>query len=55
MFDLAASAAINRCKQTAAYALMFDPLTAAICTPSQIKSMTEELFAAEKKFLPGYK
>ena len=55
MFDLAATAAINRCQQTAAHALMFDPLTAALLTPGQIKAMTQELFAAEKKFLPGYK
>jgi alpha-galactosidase len=34
---------------------MLDPLTAAICTPAEIKAMTLELFAAEKKFLPGYR
>jgi alpha-galactosidase len=34
---------------------MLDPLTAAVCSPAEIKKMTLELFAAEKKFLPGYK
>jgi alpha-galactosidase len=55
MFDLGAQAAIDRSIETAAHALMLDPLTAAICTPAQIKAMTLELFAAEKAFLPGYR
>ena len=38
-----------------AQALMLDPLTAASCTPAQIKEMTERLFAAEEPFLQGYK
>jgi len=30
-------------------------LTAAVCSPSEIKAMTLELFEAEADFLPGYK
>lgn len=55
MFDLGAQAAIERSVEKAIYALLVDPLTAALCTPAQIKAMTLELFRAEKKFLPGYK
>jgi alpha-galactosidase len=55
MYDLAATAAIERSKDAAIHALMLDPLTAAVCSPAEIKKMTLELFAAEKKFLPGYK
>jgi len=55
MFDLGAQAAINRSNETAAHALMLDPLTAAVCTPAQIKAMTLELFEAEKAYLPGYR
>ena len=55
MFDLAAQAAIEKSKEIAAQALMLDPLTAAMCTPAQIKEMTERLFKAEKRFLNGYK
>jgi alpha-galactosidase len=54
MFDLAATAAIERSKEAAIHALLLDPLTAAVCSPSEIKSMTLELFKAEKEFLPGY-
>jgi len=54
MFDLGAKAAIERSKEAAIHSLMLDPLTAAVCSPAEIKSMTLELFAAEKRFLPGY-
>ncbi|HEX4084792.1 MAG TPA: alpha-glucosidase/alpha-galactosidase [Chthoniobacteraceae bacterium] len=55
MFDLGATAAIERSKEAAAHALMLDPLTAAVCSPAEIKRMTMEIFEAEKEFLPGYK
>ncbi len=55
VFDLGATACIERSKEAAVHALMFDPLTAAVCTPREIKAMTLELFDAEKAFLPGYK
>jgi alpha-galactosidase len=55
MFDLAATAAIERSKEAAILALTLDPLTSAVCCPAEIKKMTLELFAAEKDFLPGYK
>lgn len=55
MFDLGAQAAIERSVEKAIYALMLDPLTAAVCTPTQIKAMALELFRAEKAFLPGYR
>lgn len=55
MFELGATAAIERSKEAAIYALMLDPLTAAMCSPAEIKKMTLELFEAEKSFLPKYK
>lgn len=55
MFDLGAQAAIERSVEKAVYALMLDPLTAAVCTPAQIKAMTREMFRAQNAFLPGYR
>ncbi|MDD5597729.1 MAG: alpha-galactosidase [Victivallaceae bacterium] len=55
MFDVAADACIHRSKDLAMKALMLDPLTAAVCSPAEIKEMTMRLFDAEKKFLPGFK
>ncbi len=55
MFDLGAQAAIELSKEAAIHSLMLDPLSAAVCTPSQIRAMTLELFAAEKAYLPDYR
>jgi len=54
MFDLGATAVIERSKEAAIHALMLDPLSSAMCSPAEIKKMTLELFDAEKKFLPTY-
>ena len=55
MFDLGATAAMEKSKEAAIYSLMLDPLTAAMCSPAEIKQMTLEIFDAEAEFLPGYK
>jgi alpha-galactosidase len=55
MFDLGARAAVDRSIKTAVHALLLDPLSAAVCSPAQIRAMTLELFKAEKDFLPGYR
>lgn len=55
LFDLGAQAAIERSIEKAVHALLLDPLTAAVCTPAQIKAMTLELFDAERAYLPGYR
>jgi alpha-galactosidase len=54
MFDLGAIAAVERSKEAAIYALQLDPLSAAVCSPAEIKAMTLELFDAEKRYLPKY-
>ncbi len=55
MFDLAVEAILTRSKETAAQALMLDPLTSAVCSPEEIHKMTMRLFEAEGDYLPGYK
>lgn len=55
MYDLAATSAINKDIGAAIHSLMLDPLTAAICSPSEIKEMTLKMFKAEKQFLKGFK
>lgn len=53
-FDLGAKAIIEKSLEAATHALMLDPLTSAILSPSEIKAMAEELFEAEKAYLPGF-
>jgi len=55
MCDLAATAIVERSKEAAIHSLMLDPLTAAVSSPAEIKKMATQLFAAEAKFLKGYK
>jgi alpha-galactosidase len=55
VFDLGANAAIHKSVELAIQALTLDPLTAAVCSPAEIKKMTLELFAAEKNFLKAYR
>jgi alpha-galactosidase len=55
MFDIGADAAIHRSKELAVHALSLDPLTAAVCSPAEIKELTHRLFDAEAEFLPGYR
>ena len=55
MFDLAATACMERSKEAAIHAMLLDPLTAAGCSPAELKAMTLELFEAEAEFLPGCK
>lgn len=54
-FDLAATACIERSKEAAIHSMMLDPLTAAILSPREIRAMGNELFEAEREFLPGYR
>ncbi|MFA6175974.1 MAG: alpha-glucosidase/alpha-galactosidase [Phycisphaerae bacterium] len=55
MIDLAAEACINRSKDLAFKSLLLDPLSAAVCSPAEIKKVTDLLFEAEKDFLQMYR
>ena len=36
------------------HAILLDPNTASVCSPKEIREMVDELFAAEKKWLPQF-
>jgi len=50
--ELAVKAALERDKNAALQAIMFDPLTSAILTPREIEMMVNEMFEAEAKWIP---
>jgi alpha-galactosidase len=54
MFETAVEAVLERSREKAAQALMLDPLTAAVCSPAEIREMTMRMFEAEREFLEGY-
>jgi alpha-galactosidase len=47
-------ALLERDKQAARYALLLDPLTAAVCSPGEIDAMFDELWAVERPYLQEF-
>ena len=54
VYELGVKAALEHNRQAALHALLLDPLTAAVCSPAEIKQMFDELFEVEKEYLPGF-
>jgi alpha-galactosidase len=54
MHDLMATAVLEQDREAAFHALLIDPLTAAVCSPAEIRAMFEELVAAEQQYLPAF-
>lgn len=52
--DLAAEAAITGDVELAFWAVAMDPLTSAVCTLKEIRDMVNEMFEAEKEWLPQF-
>jgi alpha-galactosidase len=52
--DLLVQAILNEDREAAVYALMLDPLTAAVCSPSEIRQMFNELAGKEQAYLPRF-
>ena len=52
--DLTATAVLEQNREAAVHALMVDPLTAAVCSPAEIRQMFTEMVAAERSFLPEF-
>ncbi len=55
VFDLAATAVMEKSKEAAVHAMLLDPLCAAVLSPREIRKMTLEMFDAERDFLPTYR
>jgi len=52
VYELAAAALIEEDREAAFHALALDPLTAAVCSLDEIRSMFEEMCVAERESLP---
>src|SRR5438105_10061227 len=52
--ELVVDALMKRSKQQAKYALMLDPLTAAVCSLKEIDRMFEEMWSAERESLGAF-
>ncbi len=52
--DLMVQALLNEDREAAVHALMLDPLTAAVCTPAEIRQLFDEMAATQKDYLPYF-
>ncbi|MBC8171198.1 MAG: alpha-galactosidase [Anaerolineae bacterium] len=52
--DLVATAVLEGNREAAFYALMLDPLTAAVCSPAEIRAMFDEMSQAQAPYLPEW-
>lgn len=52
--DLVATAVLEQSREAAFYALMLDPLTAAVCSPAEIRLMFDEMAMMEAASLPEW-
>ena len=55
VYEVVVNGILNNCYQSVLYGMMLDPLTAAVCSPDEIKKMFDELIAAEKDYIPKLK
>jgi alpha-galactosidase len=51
---LMVEALLRHDKQAARYALLLDPLTAAVCSPAEIDALFDEMWEAERAYLEPY-
>ncbi|MEW6357934.1 MAG: alpha-glucosidase/alpha-galactosidase [Planctomycetota bacterium] len=54
VYELTVQGVLNRDREAIVHAMMLDPLSAAVCCPAEVRSMADELFAAEKKYIPSW-
>ena len=54
VYELVVEGMMNHDREPLVHAMMVDPLSAAVASPAEIRSMAEELFAAEKRFIPKW-
>lgn len=50
-FELAVNAVLEQSREMAFHALLVDPLSAAVCSPAEIKQMFDELYEADKDYI----
>ena len=52
--ELTVEAALSGDVEAVHHAVMLDPLTAAVCTLSEIRSMVDEMLGAQARWLPQF-
>jgi alpha-galactosidase len=54
VYELVVEGTLTRNREAVIHAMMLDPLSAAVCSPAEIRRMAEELFRAERDYIPAW-
>jgi len=54
VYELCVQGILNKDSEALIHAMLLDPLSAAVCSPAEIRKMAGELFKAEKKYIPNW-
>ena len=54
IYELMVQALLNEDRETAVQALMLDPLTAAVCSLTEVRQMFDEMAATQYAYLPPF-
>lgn len=54
VYDLTVRGIMGKDREAIHHAMMLDPLTAAVCSPAEVKQMTDEMAIAEKDYIPSF-
>ena len=54
VYELAVRGVLNKDREPLIHAMMLDPLSAAVCSLDEIRRMAEELFKAERRYIPPW-
>jgi alpha-galactosidase len=54
VYELCVQGILNRDRESVIHAMMLDPLSSAVCCPAEIRRMGEELFRAERPYIPDW-
>ena len=54
VFELCVQGVLKKDREAIIHAMMLDPLSAAVCSPGEIRRMAEELLKAEKDYIPKW-
>ncbi len=54
VYNLVVRGLMERNREAIYHAMQLDPLTAAVCSPAEIRAMTDELAIAEKSYIPTF-
>ena len=54
VFELCVDGVLRHDREAVVQAMIADPLSAAVCSPGELRAMAEELFTAEKAYIPSW-